>query len=210
MSVTGTTNHFVGPLQLEHHALANDAVVEYACAFLDPSFTGPLFQEIMDYVGWEQSYLKMRGEQIPIPRLQAWMSDPGVQASLYQKQPAKPWCAGVLLVKNKLEELTGAQFDYVLINLYRNGSDSIAYHSDSEAVGDGKNVICGVSLGGTRKFVMQHNEWKTRRIQNKAFVCRDGSLVTMIGNATQRYWKHSIPKTSAPCCPRISLTFRHS
>jgi alkylated DNA repair dioxygenase AlkB len=113
----------------------------------------------------------------------------------------------MLILKDKLEEITKFKFDYVLINYYRDGNDYISYHSDREAIGDGKNVICSVSLGETRKFVLKHLD---KTIPKRTFELKDGSLIIMKGDETQIYWKHTITKTAVIKSPRINLTFRHS
>lgn len=126
---------------------------------------------------------------------------------MYTKQNSNPWSDEILILKNKLEELTQFKYNYVLINYYRNGNDYIAYHSDSEAIGDGKNVICSISLGATRKFVLKNIN---KQLPKKSFMLNNGSLIIMKGDDTQKYWKHTITKTTTVKTPRINLTFRHS
>lgn len=95
----------------------------------------------------------------------------------------------------------------MLINYYRDGKDYISYHSDKEAIGDGKNVICSISLGATRKFVLKHLD---KTITKRSFSLENGSLIIMKGDDTQKYWKHSITQTKVLVEARINLTFRHS
>jgi len=65
------------------------------------------------------------GKVATLPRLQCWMSDDGVTAQLYQKEPALPWSETVCGLKQRLEDLLKCKFDYVLMNYYRDGNDSI-------------------------------------------------------------------------------------
>jgi alkylated DNA repair dioxygenase AlkB len=182
------------------HQLEN-GLVEYCPQFLTFSFSTLLFKSL-SLLNFEQSEMYMYNKIVKTPRLQAWMGDSDVSASLYTKQH-NPWSEEILILKNKLEEITQFKFNYVLINYYRDGNDYIAYHSDNEAIGEGKNVICSISLGATRKFVLK-NKIK------KEFILTDGSLIIMKGDYTQLYWKHTITKTTKIKTPRINLTFRHS
>lgn len=76
-------------------------------------------------------------------------------------------------------------FDYVLLNLYRNGKDSISPHSDGEALGRSvttgqpRNIIASISLGETRRFVLQH---KTKKeVPRVEYELPSGSLLIMAG-----------------------------
>ena len=192
-----------------HHDLENEGNVDFYPKYLPSKFAKDLFNELM-LIEYEHSTITMYGKAIKLPRVQAWMSDLNVNASLYQKGKALPWSEKMLIAKNGIEELYKFQFNYVLINLYRDGSDYISYHSDGESIGEGKNIIAGISLGATRKFVMRHNSWKANSIAKKEFNMESGSLIMMVGDNTQKYWKHSVPKTTKISSPRINLTFRHS
>jgi alkylated DNA repair dioxygenase AlkB len=44
----------------------------------------------------------------------------------------------------------------VLLNLYRNGVDSMGWHSDDERELGERPVIASVSLGATRRFRLRH------------------------------------------------------
>ena len=149
--------------------LEDGAIVQYIESFLTEDFSKNLYDSIMQNVNFEQSVRHIFGKNIPIPRLQSWMSDDGVKANLYQKQKGLPWSEEIMILRNKLEELTSFKFDYVLINLYRDGQDSIGFHSDNESIGEDKNIICSISLGATRKFLMRHVQWKEKNIKKNKF-----------------------------------------
>lgn len=98
---------------------------------------------------------------------------------------------------------TGAQFNSVLVNLYRDGQDSVSWHSDDEAVNGVEPTIASVSFGATRRFDLRHKETKeTIRVD-----LEDGSLLVMSG-LSQQCWVHQIAKTKTPVGPRINLTYR--
>lgn len=191
---------------LDIHELENNGHVEFCNNFLSPSFSRRLFESLLT-LDFKQSEIKMYDKVVLTPRLQTWMGDVNVNASIYTRLNPNPWSKEMLILKNELERITQFKFDYVLINYYRDGKDYISYHSDNEAIGEGKNVICSISLGATRKFVLKHND---KTIPKRPFMVEDGSLIIMKGDDTQKYWKHSITKTTTVLKPRINLTFRHS
>ena len=103
-------------------------------------------------------------------------------------------------IKEAVEAIRG-RYNFCLLNRYRSGADSVAWHADNEP-GMGA-VIGSVSLGATRKFRIRHNESK----ETQTFVVGHGTLIIMAGT-TQTFWKHCVPKTSENVGERINLTFR--
>jgi alkylated DNA repair dioxygenase AlkB len=92
-----------------------------------------------------------------------------------------------------------------LLNLYRDGDDSMGWHSDDEPELGERPVIASLSLGATRRFRMRHRRRKD--LEPVAIDLESGSLLIMQGD-TQRFWKHQVPKTRRTVEPRINLTFR--
>jgi hypothetical protein len=62
------------------------------------------------------------------------MAEGTVAASTYLKTPPTPWHDGVLAVRRRLEDMLGCRFNYLLLNLYRDGRDHISFHADREAI----------------------------------------------------------------------------
>jgi alkylated DNA repair dioxygenase AlkB len=89
------------------------------------------------------------------------------------------------------------------LNRYRNGQDSMGFHSDAEPELGRNPIVPSLSLGAQRRFVLVHKKSK-RKIE---IVLGHGSLLIM-GGALQHFWKHALPKTKAPVGERINLTFR--
>lgn len=112
----------------------------------------------------------------------------------------------MLELRKKLEKLLDCEFDYCLLNLYRDGRDYIAFHSDNEAIGDDRNIIASISLGASRRFVLQKKDDKKDKHE---FILNSGSLIVMSGTL-QQFWKHGIPKMLKVKEPRLNLTFRQS
>jgi alkylated DNA repair dioxygenase AlkB len=142
------------------------------------------------------------GRRVLIPRLTAWHGAAGYVYSGIEMTPA-PWNEPLLEIKAVAEAWAGQAFNSVLLNLYRDGRDSVSWHADNEP-GLGRDpVIASVSLGAMRRFQMKHR----RREARVALDLRSGSCLVMAG-ATQHHWLHQVPKTSRPVGPRINLTFR--
>jgi alkylated DNA repair dioxygenase AlkB len=95
-------------------------------------------------------------------------------------------------------------FNSVLANLYRDGRDSMGWHSDDEPELGSQPAIGSLSLGATRRFVLKHRNDPSRKL---VLELPHGSLLVMRG-ATQANYRHALPRTSRPVGPRINLTFR--
>jgi alkylated DNA repair dioxygenase AlkB len=199
-----------------HRLQRGGGLIRFWPKFLTIAQAEDLFQELNDACSFTQSDVKVWNKvTLPnsvllnfkihkTPRLQAWMADDSIDASLYTTSVATPWTESMLALKQNLEVLLDCEFDYCLLNLYRDGKDYIAFHSDNEAIGDDTNVIASVSLGASRRFVLQKILDKTDK---KEFRLDSGSLIVMSGTL-QKHWKHSIPKMLRVKEPRLNLTFR--
>ena len=164
-----------------------------------------LFKELAEKVPWKQEPIKMFGKEIMQPRLTCWYSDPGIDYSYSGiRMKNLPWTEPLPGIKSRIERLAGVRFNGALLNLYRNGNDSMGWHRDNEKE-LGKNPVIGsVSLGGTRTFKFRD------RLSKKEIISVDlpnGSLLIMAGES-QHFWEHSIPKQSGAANPRLNITFR--
>ena len=141
------------------------------------------------------------------PRLNAWYGDPGCRYgySGTRFEPL-PWTETLTDIKERLTATLGVAFNSMLANRYRDGRDSVAWHSDDEPELGRNPVIASVSLGATRRFTLKH---KSRRdIRPLAVDLTHGSLLVMSG-PTQHQWLHQIAKTTRIVGERINLTFRY-
>jgi alkylated DNA repair dioxygenase AlkB len=161
-----------------------------------------LFAALRAGIDWRQEVATLMGRSVPLPRLTAWHGEAGYVYSGIRMTPA-PWTPALLELKTLAEALAGRPFNSVLLNLYRDGRDSVSWHADNEP-GLGRNpVIASFSLGAIRRFQMKHRRLGTRL----ALDLPHGSCLIMAG-ATQHHWLHQLPKTARPVRPRINLTFR--
>lgn len=106
-------------------------------------------------------------------------------------------------LKNIVETACGETFNSCLLNLYSDGSEGMAWHSDAEKDLVKYGTIGSMSFGAERKFSFKHKQTKA----TVSLILEHGSLLTM-KDMTQTHWLHSVPKTKKVMSPRINLTFR--
>lgn len=163
-----------------------------------------IFTELLENLNWKHEPITLFGKQVLQPRLTAWYGDKGVDYTYSGlKNEALPWTATLLEVKEMVERLSQKSFNSVLLNLYRDGNDSMGYHSDDERELGEEPVIASLSLGEVRRFNIKNKETG----ELISFDLPDNSLLIMKGDF-QLKWKHAVPKTKRAVGPRINLTFR--
>ncbi len=165
-----------------------------------------LFARLKEELAWQQSHIRMHGKVVAVPRLNIWYGDPGrrYRYSGVQFDP-EPWTPTLKAINSELKAREGLTFNSVLANLYRDGQDSVAWHSDDEPELGRNPVIASLSLGAERRFSLRH---KTRRdLSPVRLDLPAGSLLIMAGT-TQHHWQHQLGKTARAVGPRINLTFR--
>jgi alkylated DNA repair dioxygenase AlkB len=159
-----------------------------------------LFEALRRDVPWQQ----FRNRLWTFPRLTAFVADAGVVYRYSGVQHAGDgWAPGLLDVRRRAEQVTATTFNGVLLNLYRDGNDSMGPHADAELELGLNPLVASVSLGAVRPFVLRHKASKEKRALDLAH----GSLLLM-GGTLQHHWVHELPKTKQPIGERINLTFR--
>lgn len=154
-----------------------------------------------------QPMLKFKSIEVPQPRLITWMADDPELTYTYTGvflEP-KPMTPRTRFVAQKLEKDLGAPFPTCLLNLYRDGKDSVSWHSDNEKELGLNCTIATISLGAERTFELKHRKERPNRIVSTKL--QHGSLLVMSGR-TQSVWAHQVPKELNVSERRISLTFR--
>lgn len=156
-------------------------------------------------LSWTQEHLWMFGKQVPQPRLTAVCGKSMDPASRYRTAKADtPWPPTAKRVLDRItSEMPGWTPNGLIANWYRNGSDSIGWHSDAEPALGPSPIVVSVSLGGTRDFLLRPKPGGPRTVVKLAH----SDLLVMAGD-TQLEFQHSIAKTTRHMTPRLSLTFR--
>jgi alkylated DNA repair dioxygenase AlkB len=180
-------------------------LLEYHPGIFDVMESRTFMSEFIDNVPWQQRVITMYGKQIITPRLTAWYGDAGSDYSFSgTKFDPLPWTKELQLIKKRVETIAGINFNSVLLNYYRDGNDSVAWHSDDENELGINPLIASLSLGQVRRFDIRH---KTDRQKKYSLDLESGSLLLMKGNL-QHYWEHRIAKSTKPLKERVNLTFR--
>jgi alkylated DNA repair dioxygenase AlkB len=165
-----------------------------------------LFNSLLDSVKWKQEPIKLFGKWKMQPRLTSWYGDPKKKYTYSGiTMDARYWIEPLLEIKNKIQELIHIEFNSALLNLYRNGQDSMGWHRDNEKALGNQPVIGSVSFGAPRKFQLQHISNKNSKI---TMTLSSGSFLFMQGE-TQHYWQHCVPKQRDCKDARINITFRN-
>lgn len=173
-------------------------------AVLDSDRRQRLLRQLLEQTPWEQQLIKIYGREVASPRLSAWHGDPGAvyRYSGLRLEP-RAWTPPLLEIKAMAEALAGARFNSVLLNLYRDGRDSMGWHSDAEPELGRNPIIASVSLGARRRFVLRH-----KRLPVRIELDLEPGGVLIMRGPTQHHWRHQLPKTREPTGPRLNLTFR--
>ena len=180
-------------------------LVDYRPGVFAPAESGRLMEKFIRDIPWQQKSQLLYGREVITPRLTAWFGDLGVDYSLTgnSREPL-PWTPELLLIKNKIEPFSGAKFDSVLLNYYRDGNDSVSWHTDNDGV-PGKNwVVASVSFGQPRRFDFRSRDDHAVKY---SLILENGSYLLMKGGF-QEGWQHRVPKEKGAMGPRINLTFR--
>ncbi len=155
---------------------------------------------------WRQDEIRLFGKAMLQPRLHAWYGDANaIYTYSGLRNVPLAWTPLLAEMRAQIEAATGATFNAVLLNLYRDGSDSMGMHADDEPELGAQPVIASLSLGAARTFVMRHRHTKT--LPAVRLSLGDGDLLVMKG-ATQAHWLHGIAKQKRNEGARLNLTFR--
>ncbi len=183
-----------------------DAELELFAQFLTAEEADNLLQKLVELVDWQKETIRIAGVERLVPRLTAWYGDKGASYS-YSGVMHHPvsWNQRLLALKSQVEQACGTEFNSALFNLYRDGKDSVAWHSDDEPELGVRPIIASLSLGASRSFQLKHK--KHKHLRHK-LTLTSGSLLVMRGD-TQQCWIHQVPKEPAITEPRINITFRN-
>jgi len=183
----------------------DDAEIAFHPQWLPVGKADAWLQQLEAETPWSQPQVRVFGRWHPVPRQVAWYADPGVvygYAGL--DHAALPWTSLLQEIRAEVEAACGQPFNGVLLNRYRDGQDSMGWHSDDEASLGRDPVIASLNLGAARRFDFRRKG--TSRIGH-SLELGHGSLLVMAG-ATQHHWQHQIAKTRKAKGLRLNLTFR--
>jgi alkylated DNA repair dioxygenase AlkB len=169
--------------------------VVYHPEYLDRADADALLTDVVAGTRFVADTRMMYGRTVAVPRETAGRGE-GMR---------QPWTPGLLAVRARLEATLGTAFDYVFVNRYRDGRDSVAWHGDHER--DPRLVIASLSLGATRRFDLRPRAGLGLRPRTVTVEVAHGDLIVMVGQ-TQQCWEHRVRKDPTVHETRINLTFR--
>lgn len=171
--------------------------------FLNKEQSDWLLKYFLSEVSWKQDKYKFSGKEFLSPRLTALYGSKPYSYSGQTLNPT-PFSLAFIKLKKIIEEASNSDFNVVLLNQYRNGQDSVSWHSDSEKDLGENPVIASLSLGGKRPFKLRE---KANHKNKHTINLEHGDLIIMKGQ-TQNYWDHTIEKSKIHDDKRVNLTFR--
>lgn len=181
-----------------------DGMVNYYGQILDPEETRRYDEALLKTIPWKNDAAVIFGKHIVTARKVAWYGDADYSYTYSgTTKQALAWTKELLALKGIAEKLTAARFNSCLLNLYHDGNEGMAWHSDDESSLSKNSTIASLSFGAERKFCFKHKQTQ----QTVSLVLETGSLLVM-KDATQTYWRHCLPKSKRIKTPRINLTFR--
>jgi alkylated DNA repair dioxygenase AlkB len=190
-SVTGTT-------------LPRD-LLDYRPGIFSPEESHAYLKTFIHDIPWAQRIVQLYGRAVVTPRLTAFYADPTTLSSRSdQEKNPLPWTADLLAIKTRIDHLAGVDFNAVLLNYYRDGNDSVAWHTDNDGIPGRNRIVASVSFGQSRRFdIRQTSDHK----QKFSVALASGSYLLMQGDF-QDHWEHRIAKSTKPMQARVNLTFR--
>lgn len=162
------------------------------------------FKEFLENIAWQNDEAVIAGKHIVTARKVAWYADkefPYTYSGTTKR--ALLWTPELLKLKKTTEEISCSTYNSCLMNLYHNGEEGMAYHSDDEKALDKNSAIASLTFGAERKFLFKHKRTK----EMISVILEHGSLLVM-KDGTQANWMHRLPPTKKVMRPRINLTFR--
>ena len=156
---------------------------------------------LLNNTSWREYEMPMYDKIVTAPRMVSWHEN----SNRSSRKSNPDWPFELVTIKQRVENETKIKFNAVLLNLYRNGKDGVAWHSDKTPSTNKDMIIASVTFGETRMFRLRHKFLK--HIPQLEIPLHHGSFLLMAGS-TNSYWEHQVPKTARDVLPRINLTFR--
>ena len=184
--------------------LPQDGTVNYYGEIFNLNQANHYYRKLLETIEWKNDEAIIFGKKIVTKRKVAWYGSKDFEYT-YSKTTKKalPWTKELLELKTAVEKETGEFFNSCLLNLYHDGNEGMAYHSDGEKDLKKNGAIASVSFGAERKFSFKHKITK----EKVELILQNGSLLVM-KDLTQTFWLHRLPPTKKIFSPRINLTFR--
>ena len=202
---THAAEQAIGELDVLQPLPLAGADLRYAAHAWSAAEADAFLRTLQREIPWQRHRLNLFGRAVDAPRLSCWIGDAdAVYVYSRTRFEPLPWTPAVAALRDDLAQRFGLRFNSVLANLYRDGRDSMGWHSDDEPELGDAPVIASLSFGAARTFRLRE---RASRAPAQAIELAHGSLLVMAGD-TQRLYQHALPKRAGVSAPRINLTFR--
>jgi len=184
--------------------LHRDGCVNYYGPMMPLEDANHYLDVLLHTIEWKNDEAIILGKKIVTKRKVAWYGDKPFEYT-YSKTTKKAlaWNDALLALKKRVERETNETYNSCLLNLYHDGSEGMAWHSDGEKDLKKNGAIASLSFGAERKFSFKHKQTK----ESMSLYLQHGALLVMSGE-TQSHWLHRLPPSAKIVKPRINLTFR--
>lgn len=195
---------FSTDIDKNRNLLPGDGTVNYYGRLLSCTEADHYLEKLLHHINWRHDEAIIFGKRIITDRKVAWYGDHEFEYT-YSKttKTAHSWTPELLELKKLVETASNETFNSCLLNLYHNGDEGMAWHSDGEKDLKKNGAIASLSFGAERKFAFKHKRSK----ETVSLILEHGSLLIM-KDETQTHWLHRLPKTKLIKRPRVNLTFR--
>jgi alkylated DNA repair dioxygenase AlkB len=181
-----------------------DGTVQYFGKVFSLAESNHYLTALLKTIEWKNDEAIIFGKRIVTKRKVAWYGDQDFEYTYSNiSKKALLWTKELIVLKTVCEKLTGETYNSCLLNLYHNGDEGMAWHSDGEKDLKKNGAIASLSFGAARKFAFKHKGTK----KTISLVLDPGSLLVM-KDETQSHWLHRLPPTKLVSLPRVNLTFR--
>lgn len=197
-------NLFEKDIDRTRNLLPKDGTVNYYGKLFNQQEADAYLESLLTGIEWKNDEAIIFGRKIITKRKVAWYGEKAFEYTYSNTtKRALPWTKELLNLKGVIEKISGETFNSCLLNLYHNGEEGMAWHSDDEKDLQKDGAIASLSFGAERKFAFKHKETK----EKVELVLEHSSLLIMKGT-TQSHWLHRLPPTKRISTPRVNLTFR--
>jgi len=184
--------------------LPQDGTVNYYGKLFTQKEADFYLSRLFETIEWRNDEAIIFGKKIVTKRKVAWYGEKPFEYTYSNTTKyALAWTKELLELKLLIEKETGEIFNSCLLNLYHNGEEGMAWHSDGETDLKKNGAIGSLSFGAERKFAFKHKQTN----EKVELTLEHGSLLVM-KDTTQTHWLHRLPPTKKVTTPRINLTFR--
>lgn len=184
--------------------LPYDGTVNYYGRLFNRKEADDYLERLLITIDWRHDEAIIFGKKFVTKRKVAWYGNQPFEYTYSNTtKRALPWTDTLLELKAAIEKETGETFNSCLLNLYHNGDEGMAWHSDGETDLKKNGAIGSLTFGAERKFAFKHKQNGSK----VSLVLEHGSLLVM-KDTTQTHWLHRLPPTKRITTPRVNLTFR--